>query len=130
MQNQQTNQSKNKTIEFCVLTETCTKVSNSLRELNGVKRKLHREFIAEVCDGDKKKGKERIGKFFAMKEREEDKENCQVDDDSVGSEDLYGGPDSQESLLLEMYDLDKEIKDQKDIRDTAKATLMKRKAEL
>ena len=62
-------QSKNKTIEFCVLTETCTKVSNVVRELNGVKRKLHKEFIDEVCDGDRKAGKERINRFADKKEK-------------------------------------------------------------
>ena len=53
-------QSKNKTIEFGVLSETCKEVLNALRELNGTKRKIYREFTDEVCDGDRTKGKNRI----------------------------------------------------------------------
>ena len=96
-----------------------------VRELNGVKRKLHKEFIDEVCDGDRKAGKERINRFADKKAKEENKDNI-ADDDSLDDMDLYGAPDSQESRLQEIYDIQKEIEEQVNIRDIAKASLKKR----
>ena len=50
-------ESKNKTIEFSVLVEASSRLSNSLREMKKVRRKMQKEFIEEICDGDKEKGK-------------------------------------------------------------------------
>ena len=122
-------QSKNKTIEFCVLSETCTKVSNAVTELNGTKRKLYREFTDEVCNGDKKRGKNRIQKFIDAKEREENKENINTND-SLSGIDLYDAPESQETFLQEIYDIHKEIVEQTKIRDVAKTSLLKKSDEM
>ena len=40
--------------------------------------------------------------------------------------DLYGAPDSQESRLQEIYDIQKEIEEQVNISDVAKASLKKK----
>ena len=57
--------SKNLTIEFCVLSETCSNISQHLSVLNDKKRKLKGMFIKEVCDGNKKHAKERMKLHFS-----------------------------------------------------------------
>ena len=51
--------SKNQTFEFCLLTDTCANISNTVRELRSAKRKLEKDFIVESCGGDKRRAKER-----------------------------------------------------------------------
>ena len=102
---QESVKSKNRTIEFCVLSETCTNISHNIRELNSERRKLKREFTNDICDGNRRRAHNRIETFVATKKRET------LDDDST-DEDLYDAPDSQESMLEEIYNLEKEIETQ------------------
>ena len=93
--------SKNITIEFCVLSEATTNIAHNIRELRFEKRKLVKEFRADACDGDKKKARIRLEKYYDTQNK--------GDEESVSEEDLYDAPDSQESILEEIYNLDQEI---------------------
>ena len=90
--------SKNETIEFCVLTESCANISTALQELRKNKRRLRSAFIKDGCDGDREEAKKRIESYI---DRQKDKEN-----------DLYDA-DSQESILEELYQFDQDIDTQK-----------------
>ena len=83
-----------------------------MRELKASKRKLQKKFVEDGCDGNKERAKVRLEKYF---DRQADKEN-----------DLYFAPDSQESLLEDIYQLDQDIKTQNEAMVVAKASLKKK----
>ena len=120
---QESVQSKNRTIEFCVLSETCTNISHAVRELNSERRKLKREFTSDICDGDRKRARNRIDNFVATKKRE------LLGGDST-DEDLYDAPDSQESILEELYNLEKEIETQSRSLSNCRKTLIEKEKQI
>ena len=105
-------QTKNETIAFCVLTETVANISTMVRELKASKRKLQKELVEDGCGGDKQRAKVRLEKYF---DRQADKEN-----------DLYDAPDSQESLLEDIYQLHQDIETQNEAMVVAKKSLKKK----
>ena len=105
-------QTKNETIAFCVLTETVANISTTVRELKASKRKLQKEFTEDGCGGDKDWARVRLDTYF---DKQSDKEN-----------DIYLAPDSQESLLEDIYQLDQDIKTQNEAMVVAKASLKKK----
>ena len=105
-------QRKNETIEFCVLTETVANISTTVRELKTSKRKLQKEFVEDGCDGDKERAKICLEKYFDL---QANKEN-----------DIYDAPDSQESLLEDIYQLDQDIEMQKEAMKVARKSLKKK----
>ena len=106
-------------IEFCVLSETCTNISHAVRELNSERRKLKREFTNDICDGDRKRARNRIEKIVATKKRE-------LLDDDLSDEDLYDAPDSQELMLEEIYNLEKEIETQSQSLSNCRKSLIEK----
>ena len=105
-------QTKNETIAFCVLTETVANISTTVRDLKASKRKLQKEFVEDGCDGDKERAKIRLDKYF---DRQSNKEN-----------DIYEAPDSQESLLEDIYQIEQDIETQKEVMSVAKKSLKKK----
>ena len=85
-------ESKNNAIEFSVLVDTSSRLSNSLREMKKVRRKMTKDFIEDVCDGDKDEGKKRIADHFEKRTKDLDTES-----------------DSEASILDEMYELEADI---------------------
>ena len=104
-QMQRSFKSKNEALEFSIYCETSANLSSRLRELKSIKRKLVREFADDHCSGDKKKVKTRFRLFWHFKERKEK-------EDGSDSNDLDDGSyiESQETLMEELYDLDRDIK--------------------
>lgn len=110
--------SKNTTIEYCVLTEAYSNATNVLRDLNGQKRKSVRELINGPCGGDKRRGKEKIQRYHNSK---------QVTEFDSDFEDM---PDSQESRLEEIYELQMDIEQQKDSIAVMKKRLQQKKKDM
>lgn len=52
--------SRNKAIEFSVLSKATSLYSDCIQSLKERKRKLRRSFIVESCDGDKKAARARM----------------------------------------------------------------------
>ena len=113
--------SKNQTVEFCVLTETCANISNTIIELKSVKRRLQKEFY-EASSGTREEAKKRMDNYFTSKDRESNKEN--EDDDSCS--DIDEEPDSQESLLEDILQCKLDIDTQKEVMSVAKSSLKKK----
>ena len=114
---------KNETIEFCVLSESCANISSALQDLRKSKRKLRSEFINDCCGGNKKNAMGRIDSFVQKQKVTDNKEN---ESDS----DLYDAPDSQESILEELYELEKNIETQKAAMEVATKALKKKSSNL
>lgn len=94
-------------------------------KLNSDWRKLEREFTKDVCDGDRKRACKRIGDYVGKErtEKVELRSELSRNDNSLHSSDLYDAPNSQESMLEEIYNLDKEIQTQSESLITCRKSL-------
>ena len=103
-------ESKNKALEFSIYCETSANLSTRLRELKSTKRKLVREFAE--CSSDKKCGKNGVkARLRLYRHHKEVKAKEGLDSDDSDEESFF---ESQETLMEELFDLDRDIKSTKE----------------
>ena len=96
-------ESKNKAVSFSLYCETTSNLAGRIRELRKEKRKTISDFADENYDGDKDKVKAKLRLYRHFKEREGD----DIDNDSY--------VESQETMMEELFDLEKDIESTKKI---------------
>ena len=89
-----------------------------LRDLNGQKRKSVRELIDGPCGGNKRRGKEKIERYYNSKQVTE------------FDSDFEYMPDSQESRLEKLYDLEMHIEHQRGSIAVLKKRLQEKKKDM
>ena len=101
---------KNCASEISVLSEAASSLNERLRGMKSMKRNLVSKFTEEYCDGDKKKGKERIQAYINCKNSAEG----ESDDDTA-------------SILEELLDIEMDIettaRDVKELRSNKDAAI-------
>ena len=111
-------ESKNKALEFSIYCETSANLSTRLRKLKSAKRKLVREFAECSNDKncDKNRVKARLRLYRNYRERKDAKDGSDSDDSD--EESFF---ESQETMMEELYDLDKDIKSTREDYKTSQA---------